>query len=240
MKDPRSSICAEVEEILVDILRGAVSAAAIEPHLDHVRSCPHCGAIHAVAMGLAGAPQCEVPDPGPHYWEGFLPRLEQRLRAGPGQRTGWRPNRTAALSMAAALLVAAGWFMVRPWLERTEGERLEARLEAMILQSPDRVEPAETALLEILPDDSDLVGWSVPDPDNDEDGEWFLETVVEDDVYDLAGPADRPEVAMFTELDREGRRELLRQLQEELTEVQKTVPGVGPGAGIRFGKEKTA
>jgi hypothetical protein len=45
---------------------------------------------------------------------------------------------------------------------------------------------------------------------------------------------------MFTELDREGRKKLLRQLQEELTELQKTVPGIGPGAGIRSGKEKTA
>jgi hypothetical protein len=233
------SECAEVEEIVAALLQGRGRAVDLQPHLEHIRNCGDCGAIRALAQrsdtGAAGA----VPDPGAEYWRDFLPRLETRIRTDkvrPFRRPGVR---VAAISIAAALLLAFGWMVFRSSERPDEESRLEARLDEILLAAPEHLDPAKTVLGEILPDESDLVDWIIPDTEDqieEMESDWFLAAVKIEDVEDLVGPAGN---GVVVELDAEGRQEFLRQLQEELNALEEGVPEARRDPGVPTLMEET-
>jgi hypothetical protein len=98
---------------LVDHPSGAAEAS------EHFRACPDCAAelraYRAVVAAAAEFGVHDAPDPGPEYWDAFLPSVKDRIarRAARSPRPGiaWWVPAAAALVMTAAtvgVLVMSG------------------------------------------------------------------------------------------------------------------------------------
>jgi hypothetical protein len=163
----------------------------------HLRSCSEC-AIEARAMEeildqAAGLPD---PDPGPAYWEEFLPRVHRRIATsgaapstfGPPRISVLRPVRMAA---AGAALLAAGlslwaWRYGAFSIREPDIETLQAMLEAKIERSDPEARRSAADLL--TPGGAEPIGGATHGWEDSIDDDLALRTV--GDVTRLLSPSD--------------------------------------------------
>ncbi len=152
MEKRRRCTCREMESVLADFLEGSLTGIALEAVESHLRSCPGCEQIYSLAARLGEEGKSDqVPDPGPAYWNRFLPRIEARIgRMEParGRIPLWAP------AFALALIVAMGLGLW--WNSRNDGAAdLEERLDTL-LDSFNRDADLAVLLEDLLPGSSSL------------------------------------------------------------------------------------
>jgi hypothetical protein len=88
---------------LMDVLEGTADPASPR----HLAGCLHCGArLEHVREGLRWAPEAEVPEPSPLYWEAFRRQVARRIESAEPSLPWVRPR--PLLAVAAALVAVVG------------------------------------------------------------------------------------------------------------------------------------
>ena len=156
-RQKRRWTCRETRSLLDDYLEGNVSGKTLEGLKSHLRVCAGCGQTFSLAVRLAVAGKSDTgADPGPGYWDRFLPRIEARIRenqtASGGRRIlVWAP---AGVVVLIALIGLGIWWNAR----RSPGSGLEDRLDALLRSSAGDGD-LEELLEDLLPDRR---GWTDP------------------------------------------------------------------------------
>jgi hypothetical protein len=112
--------CDRIDDRLLSMTSADREPAFDGEEREHIRACARCRerTSEAVAMfarlAAASGPQGSRPDaPGPAYWTSIVPRLRQRLEAGPrGAYRWWEPAIRTALMPAAAAVVLAVFLVI--------------------------------------------------------------------------------------------------------------------------------
>ena len=142
--------CEDARSHFPDMLGGVADSAARR----HVAACAACAeelaGLADVLEDTASLSGGNVPDPGPDYWDGFLPAVRARIAAHGSARRSTR--RLWAVAAAAALLAAAGLAsLLGPGAESEAG--MEARFSGAL------------AALSALPsDEAQMIAGLDPDP----------------------------------------------------------------------------
>ena len=199
--------CAEARSHFPDMLGGIAESAA----RSHVAACDRCAeelaGLAAVLEDTARLSGGDVPDPGPDYWDGFLPAVRARIAARGS--ASLRSRRLWGTAAAAALLAAAGLASLLGSGGGSEADmeaRFSGALEALSALPPDEAQliagldpdpfamepaggddPGMKAILEAM---EDLLPPAGGIPWNDEQIQWLLEELDESDQALRPDPHD--------------------------------------------------
>lgn len=193
--------CPEALDLLPWVCLGEAEPQARAGVSRHLADCPDCRAESDRLLALLGrVAGSEVPDPGPAYWQAFLPRLRRRItgRPAPWARTRWV---ALAASLAVCLLAATlvgGW---NPPPDRLAAARLD--------RFAVRAGPAEMrrVLEDVFPD----LGPSLPEDDAHESIP--NPASLQEALDTLLPEADRDIYTQMEQLSPEARKWLARRLQ---------------------------
>jgi putative zinc finger protein len=202
-----SSECRRVREMLPLALLGEMESGASRRMEEHLVRCSDCREeADRISRLLGRLAAAEVPDPGPAYWNSFLPRLKGRIaREGIPRALPPAGNRWAvAASVALLALAAATSLSLRPSPERGSRlalERLAARSDPQALHQ---------ALEELLPG-TDLSRPAGVSAGGDTPGPAELQRAME-----FLFPPDEDDISgAVSDLSRQARRLLLRTLRPD-------------------------
>jgi len=101
-----SKNCEALSEELIEFALGTSSGRSRSLVLDHLESCPHCGAELEALATVADTMLWLAPEAEPPL--GFETRLVERLREGDARRASARRRRMSVLAAAAVLVAVLG------------------------------------------------------------------------------------------------------------------------------------
>ena len=122
--------CRELQSELPDFLRGRLDEAGVIRVSEHLSGCPKCRQEARAMEELFGIIRSDSWSPSGTYWASILPRVNSRLEKR-SQLPQWTTR--FALPLAAALILAVGFFRIAP----RSGEDLPENFTAILHQLSD-------------------------------------------------------------------------------------------------------